>query len=133
LGRNGDTVSWPMAMLADGSCSDLSVAHSAEAGTGDKLFAGPFMAHDNWCILERPSSGVRIRLQFDPSATPYLGLWICYGGWPDKAGPKQTCVAMEPATAPVDSLAADGAWSRVLAPAETFSWPMEIEIELTER
>jgi len=133
LGQNGDTVSWPVTTLGDGSSADLSVGQSADAGTGDKLFAGPLMAHDNWCILERPSTGVRIRLQFDSSATPYLGLWICYGGWPEKPGPKQVCLAMEPATAPVDSLAEDGPWSRVLAPGETFSWPMEVEIELIER
>jgi galactose mutarotase-like enzyme len=39
------------------------------------------------------------------------------------------CVAMEPATAPVDALAETGPWSRSLAPAERFSWFMDIEID----
>jgi galactose mutarotase-like enzyme len=82
-------------------------------------------------VLERPSAGVRIRVGFDAAATPYLGLWLCYGGWPERPGTKQACVAMEPSTAPVDSLAKSGPWSRVLAPGESFSWPMVVELEST--
>ena len=130
LGLGGDTIAWPMAALAGGGTTDLRVVQSAERGIGDKLFAGPLSAAENWCAIHRPGAGVRIKFGFDPAATPYLGLWICYGGWPDRPGPKQMCVAPEPSTAPVDSLAAAGAWSRVLAPGESFSWPMSVEIEL---
>lgn len=133
LGKGGDAVGWPTARLADGSRVDLSVAEAPESGVGDKLFAGPLSASENWCRLERPSVGVSIRVSFDALATPYLGLWICYGGWPERPGPRQVCVALEPATAPVDSLAVTGPWSRVLAPGESFSWTMEVEIEKTER
>lgn len=133
LGRGGASVAWPIARLADGRTADLSVAEAADSGIGDKLFAGPLKAKENWCALERPSAGVRIRVTFDAVATPYLGLWICYGGWPEKPGPKQMCVAMEPSTAPVDSLAVTGPWSRVLEPGARFSWPMEVEIERIER
>ena len=130
LGLGGDTIAWPMAALAGGGTTDLRVVQSAETGIGDKLFAGPLSAAENWCAIHRPGAGVRIKFGFDPAATPYLGLWICYGGWPDRSGPKQMCVAPEPSTAPVDSLAVPGAWSRVLAPGESFSWPMTVEIEL---
>jgi galactose mutarotase-like enzyme len=130
LGKGGDTVSWPIARLAGGSEVNLGVAEAPDSGIGDKLFAGPLSAAENWCVLERPSAGVRIRVTFDAVSTPYLGLWICYGGWPERLGPKQMCVAMEPATAPVDSLAASGEWSRVLEPGECFSWPMDVDLEL---
>lgn len=129
LGRPGDRVSWPDATLADGGQTDLSVAQSPASGIGDKLFAGPLSPSENWCALERPNAGVRITLRFDPAATPYLGLWICSGGWPDRPGKKQTCIALEPATAPVDSLASCGPWSQVLAPGESISWPMIVELE----
>src|ERR1700676_192869 len=122
LGRTGDTVSWPMAALAAGGKSDLAVAQAPDSAIGDKLFAGPLDFQENWCALERPSAGVRIRFTFDPAENPYLGLWICYGGWPDRPGPIQTCVALEPATAPVDSLAQTGPWSRVLEPGESAVW-----------
>jgi len=132
LGKNGDRVAWPIAKLAGGGTTDLSLAEAPESGIGDKLFAGPLGAEENWCVLERPKVGLRIRVRFDAAATPYLGLWICHGGWPDRPGLKQTCVAMEPCTAPVDSLAIPGPWSRVLAAGESFSWPMIVEIESTE-
>ena len=128
LGKNGDTVSWPVARLADGGETDLSVALAGDSGVGDKLFTGALEAEENWCELVRPRAGVRIRVSFDTAATPYLGLWICYGGWPEKDGAKQTCVAMEPATAPVDSLARPGPWSRLLRPRESYLWPMRVEI-----
>lgn len=133
LGKSGDTASWPLAMLASGGTADLSVSDAADSGIGDKLFAGPLRNSENWCALERRSAGVKIRVTFDPMASPYLGLWICYGGWPERPGPKQMCVAMEPATAPVDSLAATGPWSRALERGESFSWWMDVEIERIER
>jgi hypothetical protein len=132
LGKNGDSVGWPVAVLTDGNVCDLSLAQGIESGIGDKLFAGPLRESENWCALERPGARVRIRVGFDVSAMPYLGLWICYGGWPERPGPKQMCVAMEPATAPVDSLALTGPWSRVLAGGEGFSWTMTVAIESIE-
>lgn len=129
LGKNGDQVNWPVATLTDGSRTDLSVAQPPESGIGDKLFTGPLGEQENWCELVRPSAGLRIRVSFDQTATPYLGLWICHGGWPDRPGPKQTCVAMEPSTAPVDSLAETGPWSRVLKAGESYSWPMHVHIQ----
>jgi galactose mutarotase-like enzyme len=133
LGRTGDSVAWPMARLANGSTVDLRVAGGPKSRIGDKLFAGPLDGSENWCALERISAGVRLRVKFDAVATPYLGLWICYGGWPEGPGPKQMCVALEPATAPVDSLAMTGPWSRVLEPGDCFSWPMDVEIERIEK
>lgn len=129
LGKNGDTVNWPTAALADGSPADLSLAQAANSAIGDKLFAGPLHAAENWCALERPRAGLRIKVSFDPTTTPYLGLWICYGGWPERLGPKQVCVALEPATAPVDSLAETGPWSRSLAAGDSFLWCMNVEID----
>jgi galactose mutarotase-like enzyme len=132
LGRTGDLVSWPMATLANGHQTDLSEVQPPSSGTAEKLFAGALAPSENWCALERPKAGVRITVRFDPAATPYLGLWICYGGWPARPGPKQMCVALEPSTAGADSLAQTGPWSRVLAPGDSFCWPMDVEIEPLE-
>ncbi|HLY43064.1 MAG TPA: hypothetical protein VKR52_17760 [Terracidiphilus sp.] len=129
LGVAGSSSKWPFATLANGRTADLSVVQPAASGVGDKLFAGPLSAKENWCILLRPSAGLRVKFSFDSQATPYLGLWICYGGWPNGAGPKQMCVAPEPSTAPVDSLAQTGNWSRTLAAGATYSWPMTIDLE----
>jgi galactose mutarotase-like enzyme len=129
LGKGGDTVAWPVAKLVTGGETNLSIATPPESNTGDKLFAGPLAAAENWCALERPKAGVRLRIRFDPALTPYLGVWICNGGWPDRPGTKQHCVALEPATAPVDSLGLTGPWSRTLAAGESFTWPMTVDLE----
>ncbi|HEY2859585.1 MAG TPA: hypothetical protein VGJ21_14285 [Terracidiphilus sp.] len=130
LGVNGDEKQWPIAEKSDGTNTDLSWVEAPDSGIGDKLFAGPLSAGNGWCALERPTAGVRILVTFNPDATPYLGLWICYGGWPERPGPKQVCVALEPSTAPVDSLALKGPWSRTLAAGESFLWPMQVDFEI---
>lgn len=129
LGAAGDQVAWPMAHGATSEAIDLRVVESLQSGIGDKLFTGPLDTEQNCCVLHRMKAGLRIRVQFDATITPYLGLWLCYGGWPEREGRKQMCVAMEPATAPVDSLAKTGEWSRALGPGESNAWPMRVEVE----
>jgi galactose mutarotase-like enzyme len=129
LGQTNAKVNWPMAALASGAETDLSLAQAPESAIGEKLFAGPLALCEDWCALERPKAGLRIRFRFSPLATPYLGLWLCYGGWPSGPGPKQSCVTLEPSTTAFDSLAQTGPWTRVLAPGQSFSWPMTVEIE----
>jgi galactose mutarotase-like enzyme len=130
LDNSNGTAAWPIAKLTTGGETDLRVSTEAHSGVGDKLFAGPLAAEENWVALERPKAGVRLRVRFDAAKTPYLGLWICQDGYPEGDGPKQHCVAMEPTTAPVDSLAITGPWSRILAAGESFSWPMTLDLEL---
>jgi galactose mutarotase-like enzyme len=129
LGSNGDEKQWPIAEQTDGAKTDLSWVAAADSGIADKLFAGPMHSDAGWCALERPSAGLRIKVTFEPNATPYIGLWICYGGWPERPGLKQVCVALEPATAPVDSLAITGPWTQTLAPGESTVWPMHVHLE----
>lgn len=130
LGKANDTISWPVATLNGALRTDLSVAQSSHSGIGSKLFAGPLSRDDNWCELHRPRAGLRLRVGFNATITPYLGLWLCYGGWPDRPGPKQNCVALEPSTAPVDSLAESGQWSRTLEGGQSASWTVSLDIEI---
>jgi galactose mutarotase-like enzyme len=133
LGNNGASVAWPQATTSANNTANLSLVSSTDSGIGDKLFAGPIQSSGAaWCVLERPGICLRLTVRFEPLLTPYLGLWLCYGGWPgdpNSPGLKQFCVAPEPATAPVDSLAEQGDWSRWLDPGETATWPMEVQID----
>jgi galactose mutarotase-like enzyme len=129
LDKSTGTAAWPIAKLAAGGETDLSVSAAEHSGVGDKLFAGPLQATENWISLERRKAGLRLRVSFDATKTPYLGLWICQDGYPEGDGPQQHCVAMEPCTAPVDSLAITGPWSRTLAPGESYLWPMTVDVE----
>jgi galactose mutarotase-like enzyme len=130
LGAPGASVQWPVATMANGGYTKLNIAQGIESGVGDKLSAGPLAPGENWCTLLRRETGVGIRFEFETAATPYLGLWLCYGGWPDRPGPKQMCVAIEPATAPVDSVAQTGPWSRELAARDCCSWHLDVRIEI---
>jgi galactose mutarotase-like enzyme len=129
LDKSTGAAAWPIAKLTGGGFTDLRVTTEAHSGVGDKLFAGPLKAAENWVALERPKAGVRLRVSFDAEKTPYLGLWICQDGYPEGSGLQQHCVAMEPCTAPVDSLAITGPWSRSLAAGASYFWPMTIDLE----
>lgn len=131
LGPSGAKHTWPHVTLptpGDGSAVDLSVAQDALAGIGDKLYtAAPA---EGWCALDRLEFGKRITLRFDPTLCPWLGLWLCYGGWPEAAAQRQQAVALEPCNAPVDSLAeavARGA-ARRLQPGGTDRWTLQISV-----
>lgn len=130
LDQAGAIAGWPVAKTSGSGFADLSIAEGLETGHADKLFAGPLKENENWCVLERRTAGVRIRMSFDAAATPFLGLWLCYGGWPARPGPKQMCVALEPATCGVDSLAYAGRWGRVLEPGASYSWEISAEFQL---
>jgi galactose mutarotase-like enzyme len=124
LGSPGTVHSWPTTRLASGVQTDLDKAGHVSDNIGDKLYAAA--PPEGWCAIERPSAGLRINVEFDPALSPFLGLWLCYGGWPDKSVHKQYCVALEPCTSPVDSLAAAIAagQARILAPGQCDFWWM---------
>jgi len=124
---------WPVAKLASGGETDLSISQPTHSGVGDKLFSDSLRPEENWVALERPKAGVRLKVSFDPAKTPYLGLWLCQDGYPENYSVQQHCVAMEPCTAPADTLSTTGPWSRTLAPGKTYSWPMTLDLESLEQ
>lgn len=133
LGMKGATHPWPLAVLANGSEVDLSIVGAFDDAIGDKLYA-PAPA-EGWCALERRGANLRIEMKFDPALSPYLGLWLCYGGWPESKSNRQYCVALEPCTAPGDSLtiAVERGWAKKLEPGETYAWWMRIGISEMEQ
>jgi hypothetical protein len=77
-----------------------------------------------WAALERPD-GARLRLSWDPSLVPYLGLWFDHCAFS-----REPVVAVEPATGWRDRLdlaAAGGAvsWATPEAPLE---WWIDVEV-----
>ncbi len=127
LGLQGSIHPWPAVTLADGSTANLSLAGEAADNTGDKIYA--VAPNEGWCAIERRKPGLMVRVEFDPTLSPYLGLWLCYGGWPEGRENRQYCVALEPCTGPADSLATAVArgWAMSLAPGHSYAWWMRIE------
>jgi galactose mutarotase-like enzyme len=131
LGAPGSTHSWPITTnVLDGQPLDLSLVESIDTGVGDKLvFPAP---PEGWCALERKTLRTRLTLHFDPKDSPVLGMWICYGGWPnDPKAKKGYTVGLEPCNLPVDSLAdslTKGGGSH-LAAGEERHWSLRLEID----
>lgn len=127
LGNQGTRHSWPHTH-ANGQTIDFSVAGKATDGIGDKLFAKA--PAEGWCAIERKRLKRKVAFHFDAAQLPYLGLWICYGGWPETQTQRQHCVAMEPCTTEGDSLAAaikEGRARRISAGSED-RWALELRV-----
>jgi galactose mutarotase-like enzyme len=127
LGKPGSRIPWPIAPLANGGKVDLSLAGAYADNTGDKLFTN--VLSERSCTLERPSIGLKLRLEFDTSVSPILGLWLCYGGWPQGAAKRQYCIAIEPCSGIGDSLASTLRQARSLAPGEWDRWTIKLTVE----
>ncbi|QNI31745.1 hypothetical protein H7849_22280 [Alloacidobacterium dinghuense] len=127
LGEPGTKQLWPQARM-NGKSADLTIAGKKTDGIGDKLFtAAP---KEGWCAIERRRLKSRVELRFDSQELPYLGLWICYGGWPGNGANRQQCVALEPCTALGDSLAsaAEQGRARKLTASTEDRWSLELRV-----
>lgn len=124
--RAGKSCTWPKTALEDGRVADLSLAGSPQEEIGDKLFAEGL--RDGWCALHRGRLNTTIRVEFNLEECPALGLWLCYGGWPLERAARQQCVALEPCTAPFDSLADASRQGKAqrLAAGEAAAWSISI-------
>ena len=126
LGRPGELCGWPLATLGNGERVDLSLIQSPAAGHADKLFTPRL--ETGQCELRFPRSNEGIRFRFDPRQTPYVGLWLCQGGWPRVPG--HFTVALEPCSGRPDSLAAASARGecRTLPPLGHARWTLSIDL-----
>lgn len=127
LGSQGTRHAWPHTN-ANGQAIDLSLAGGAADGIGDKLFAKAPI--EGWCAIERKRLKRKVAFHFDAARLPYLGLWICYGGWPESQTARQHCVAMEPCTAEGDSLAiaAKEGRARRISAGSGDRWTLELRV-----
>jgi hypothetical protein len=102
LGEPGDSGPWPRIRLVDAAETNLSILGDCSRQTADKLFT-PQLS-DGTCALYYPDSSEAISFHFNSAIVPYLGIWICEGGWPTPEDGHYTA-ALEPCTSQADSLA----------------------------
>jgi galactose mutarotase-like enzyme len=125
IGSAGATIAWPESQ----SGMRLDVACSPDSGTAEMFYTARLS--EGCCGIYRSATGQRLDILFDPQRLPYLGLWLCYGGWPDGgSGPRQYAVALEPTTSGCNALsAAQRNGSAVtLDIGETFDWELRFRI-----
>ncbi|HZD48827.1 MAG TPA: hypothetical protein VE178_08775 [Silvibacterium sp.] len=122
LGNHGAIHPWPFAQLSSGEMTELDRVGYESDNIGDKLYAAA--PHEGWCAIHRRSAGLHVQVEFDPRLSPFLGLWLSYGGWPENGARRQYCVAIEPCTSPMDSLCAAIAagQARTLSPGQCDLW-----------
>jgi galactose mutarotase-like enzyme len=116
--------SWPQAQSADGHEHRLD-----RIGSADLLSCRKFYVHPDdpvgWAALRQENTGDWVRLSWDSSQIPYLGIWVDEGMY----NPLPTA-ALEPATGFFDRL--DVAWRNKavmrLLPDEPVCWQLEIEL-----
>jgi galactose mutarotase-like enzyme len=128
LGKSGNRCTWPKAIERGGRMVEIDRIVSPTAGTAEKLFTAALS--EGFCGMFLPRRNESITFRFDPGLVPYVGIWICQGGWPTSGGAKQFTVALEPCSGRPDSLA--DAIRRnecaTVAAYETSRWWMEIEV-----
>lgn len=119
---------WPHALDNSGQSVDLSYILGPEYQIADKLFTPS--PSEGWAAIERLQIRQRIVMHFNPQQAPYLGMWLCFGGWPIGKPLQQQCVALEPCTAPFDSLsqAIERGYARELPAYGSDAWQISIEV-----
>ncbi|MDP2363438.1 MAG: DUF5107 domain-containing protein [Ignavibacteria bacterium] len=93
-----------------------------------KLFT--YQLSDGHAAFHKTQENESLIYSFDAKKIPYLGLWLCYGGWPVNNGRKHLTIAIEPSTAKTDSLkeAIHHTEAVILQPDQCNSWSLEMKL-----
>lgn len=127
LGCRGTSIQWPRPKAMPGT--DLSRVGAAADRTAEMFYTERLQ--DGRCGVYRCGPQQGLTVDFDTARLPYLGVWLCYGGWPDEGDrPLQYAVALEPTLAPRNTLAeARRAGSaRKLEPGERYTWSIGFQV-----
>ena len=125
VGSAGTTIAWPESE----SGIRLDIVGSPDSGTAEMFYTARLS--QGCCGIYRRATGETLDIWFDPQRLPYLGLWLCYGGWPDGgSGPRQYAVAFEPTTSGHNTLsAAERSGSAITLDAGAmFDWEIRFKI-----
>jgi hypothetical protein len=122
------SVSWPTAISKSGSPIDLNVLGIQDGVTAHKLFVS--MGKQGWAGLYRHTARQGLVVRFDPLVLPFMGIWICYGAWPEEGLAKQYTVALEPTTSNTDSLSAavQNGTHASLEAQQSLSWSLQFDL-----
>jgi len=128
IGSYGDFLQWPLKFKGDGETLDFSVVPNVTANVAVKCFTDAL--EEGFAGLYYPETNRTLLFKFDPADIPYVGLWLCYGGWPVDSPKKQFTIAIEPCNGRPDKLqnAIQRRECQVLAPHESKTWHLSISV-----
>src|SRR3989304_7213990 len=118
---------WPMLEKGE-KAVDFSSVKEMEFNKSVKCFTGKLQS--GYAGLYRSGIDQTILFSFSPAEISYLGIWLCYGGWPLKSSHKQLTVALEPANGRPDSLveAVKRNEASVIGNNKVKNWTLEISL-----
>lgn len=120
--------SWPLLSNGVGDPVDLSTVSRTGKPTNYKVFVR-WAGHAR---LSFPALRSAVELRQSSQLTPWLGICVNRDAWP-AVGAGESWIAIEPTTAPTDSLleAVMAGTDQVLEPGQSLSWTSSIEIVQT--
>jgi galactose mutarotase-like enzyme len=125
VGKSGDEIAWPTTE----NRQQLDVVRQKTTGFADMFYTQRL--RNGECGLYRVEPRQGIKLHFDTAQLPYLGVWLCYGGWPHPPqAPVQYAVALEPTSAPANTLekAQHAGMATNVLPGEDIEWTIRFEV-----
>ncbi len=124
--KKGEIAKWPIRVK---SRKSLNRVQQKNSGIAAKLFAENMIVGK--AALFRKKSNQSIVFNFDTNQISHLGIWLCYGGWPERRGVKDYSIALEPTTANTDCLseAILKGSSKSIKPGQLNNWFTKISIE----
>jgi galactose mutarotase-like enzyme len=128
IGKFGDRLSW-QDLKSKTFPFDLSIVQPKETGFAGKFFSEKLQT--GLAGIYRKQTDESLLFEFDTAEIPYLGIWLCYGGWPENSENKDLTAALEPCIGRPDSLEKAIKWGENLEinPSEMHEWSMKITIE----
>ncbi len=101
MGEFCETLSWPYLESGDKSV-DYSMVQPRDFGKALKIFTDALTVGGAGVYFS--DTDEHLLFQFDTAVNPYLGIWLCYGGWPEGSEEKHLTVGLEPCSGRPDSL-----------------------------
>lgn len=122
---NKQETEWP---YVRGGMTDYSIVQPRSSEVAMKLFAEQVKTGKAGLYRKQPNES--ILFEFDVDRTPHLGIWLCYGGWPEDTDIGSYTIALEPATASFDKLsdAIEHGEQRTIGPNDCHNWEMTMKI-----
>lgn len=128
LGMFGDKVPWPI-IDSKHPRLDYSVVQEKSLAQAIKGFTNRL--EESSAAVYFHNSGESLVFESSDPGNNYLGLWLCYGGWPEQGDMKHLTVAIEPCSGRPDTLeeAVRRGEAAVVQSQEKRSWQLDIKLE----